>query len=105
MANENDFKGFDSSANVSYIHQRREGGEPPSGDGEIMRRVATLEKSFDRLDGKIDGIVRDVAEIKGKISNMPSTWQMIGVFGGLVGLLLAGSGVLFFVIRYIEAKP
>jgi len=81
----------------------KHGGGGGTFDG-MEARVKSLEEGVKDIKGDLKLLLRDVAEIKGKISNLPSTWQMIGVFGGLVGLLLAGSGVLFFIIKYLEAK-
>lgn len=56
-------------------------------------RIAALEKRFDRLEPKIDALVKDVAEVKGRISAMPSTWQ-------LLGMILAIMGATFAAIRF-----
>lgn len=74
-----------------YI-EGNQGGEPPRGD-DLEARVTRLEKQFDKLDGKVDTLVRDVAEIKGRINAMPTTWQ-------LVGLIIAIMGASFAIIRF-----
>lgn len=66
------------------------------GDGtldDMEQRVASLEKRFDRFEAKVDALIKDVAEIKGRISAMPSTWQ-------LVGLILAIMGASFTILRF-----
>lgn len=75
------------------------GGDGTSNDMEP--RVAALENEMREVRSDLKAIRVDLSEIKGKISNMPSTWQMIGVFAALIALLLAGSGVLFGIIRYL----
>lgn len=87
----------------------KSGGGNGTSDG-MEARVKALEKQFGRIDTKLDGVSKDLgeikvglAEVKGKLSGMPSTWQMIGIFAALVALLLAGSGVLFGVLRSMGA--
>lgn len=78
----------------------KNGGGGGTFDG-MNARVAALEADMKEVRSDLKAIRIDTAEIKGKLSNIPSTWQMIGVFGGLIGLLLAGSGILFGIIRYL----
>ncbi|UZE51878.1 hypothetical protein ONR75_15705 [Rhodopseudomonas sp. P2A-2r] len=40
-------------------------------------RVAALEKSFDRIEKKLDGLVTDVAEMKGQLKAMPTAIQLL----------------------------
>lgn len=50
------------------------------GDGtldDMEHRVATLEKGFERIEKKIDGLVTDVAEIKGQLKAMPTAIQLL----------------------------
>jgi hypothetical protein len=56
-------------------------------------RVTALEKRFDRFEQKLDGLVKDTAEMKGRISAMPTTWQ-------LMGMILAIMGASFAIIRF-----
>jgi len=53
------------------------GGGDGTFDGMEVR-VTRLEKQFDKIDGKLDTLVRDVAEMKGRVNAMPTTWQMVG---------------------------
>lgn len=94
-------QGFDSSANVTYIHQDKGGRQPPGG-GELEARVSSLEKRFERFESKLDGLIKDVSEIKGRIANMPSTWQMIGITATMIGMVLAGSAGLLAILRHLS---
>lgn len=92
-------KGFDSSENIAYIHQDKGGRQPPGGD-DLDARIKVLEyraeqadKMFARIDSKLDAIVKDVSEVKGRINAMPTTWQ-------LLGMILAIMGASFAIIRF-----
>lgn len=80
------------------------GGGGGTSDG-MEARVKTLEAGLIRIDSKLDGITRDVAEIKGRIANMPSTWQMIGITAAMLALVIAGSGGMIALIRFIGEAP
>ena len=76
-------------------------------DGGMEERLKALETKVDRLGDeaasvkallgqlapKIDGLVKDVAEIKGRVSAMPSSWQ-------LIGLIIAVFGLAFAVVKF-----
>ena len=63
------------------------GGGPHNPDMEA--RVAKLEEA-------VTAIRLDIAEMKGKISNLPTTWQLVGVnFGLAVGI----GGLVFAIAR------
>lgn len=63
------------------------GGDGTSDDMEA--RVAKLEKSFEKIDGKLDTLIKEVAEMKGRVSAMPTTWQLIGLVLGIMAATLA----------------
>ncbi len=59
---------------------------------ELERRVTKLEEA-------VLAIRLDIAEMKGKLSNLPTTWQLIGVnFGLAVGV----AGLVFAVARMMK---
>src|SRR5262245_12531066 len=63
------------------------GGMPPNLDA----RVKTLESRTSEMSVDVKALIRDVSEIKGRISQMPTTFQMqawfVGVSLGLVALI------------------
>jgi hypothetical protein len=68
------------------------GGGDHTGGMELERRVARLEEA-------VTAIRLDIAEMKGKLSNLPTTWQLIGVnFGLVVGV----AGLVFAVARMMK---
>ncbi|WP_332717409.1 hypothetical protein [Pelagibacterium mangrovi] len=70
-----------------------QGGEPPRGD-DLEARVTLLEKQFEKLDGKVDLLSRDVAEIKGEIKRLPG-------YPGLFVICAALVGVVGLLIRFL----
>jgi hypothetical protein len=53
------------------------GGGGGTYDG-MEARVAALEKVFEKVDTKLDTIIRDMSYLKGKVDAMPSTLQLLG---------------------------
>lgn len=79
---------LDDSQNGSPLQSGDGGGT----SGDMEARVTSLERRFDRFEAKLDSLIKDVAEVKGRVSAMPSTWQ-------LVGIVLAVLGAAFAIIR------
>jgi len=81
-------------------------GAPPGGGGGMsdfesrMKRVEEDAKEF-RSDAKAIRI--DLAEIEGKLSVMPSTWQIVGICAGLIGIVIASGGGLLAILRSFGA--
>lgn len=73
------------------------GGRHTHGGGgdmeDVLRRVGALESAVEKLNTKVDSLVKEVAEVRGKLSNMPTTFQMaswfVGVAIGMTGLVFA----------------
>ncbi|GEP61270.1 hypothetical protein [Reyranella soli] len=65
------------------------GGMPP----DLDIRVKALEARTSEIGIDVRGLIKGVAEIKGKIAQMPTTFQMqawfVGVSLGLVALVFA----------------
>ena len=49
----------------------------------------------------MDGLVKDVAEIKGRLSQMPTTFQMLTWY---VGVALGLTGLVFAIARTIGVR-
>jgi hypothetical protein len=67
------------------------GGDGGGSSRDMERRVAALEADMKSL-------IKDVAEIKGRVLNMPTTWQLFGLNVALVALvatIYAGAAVVW----------
>lgn len=65
------------------------GGGDHTDGMELVRRVEKLEEA-------VLAIRLDIAEMKGKLSNLPTTWQLVGVnFGLAIGV----SALVFAIAR------
>jgi hypothetical protein len=79
------------------------GAYPPS----LEARVAVLEALVSRIDSKLDALQAgqealraDVAELRGMVRMLPTTWQMItGIIGGNIALAGALAGAVYAVLR------
>ena len=69
--------------------------------GEMNGRTAhllTLGDKVDRLGDKVDKLAIDVAEVKGRVTHLPSTWAMITtMLGGQIAL----AGLLATILRLL----
>lgn len=79
---------IEGSAKAESAAPLHGGGGGGTFDG-MESRVAKLEKSFDKIDGKLDSLIKEVAEMKGRVSAMPTTWQLIGLVLGIMAATLA----------------
>lgn len=84
-----------------FPEQTLQGGGGGGMYGDMERRVTALEKQFDRIDNKLDALIKDVSELKGRVASLPSSWQMIGIFIGMLALVMAGATGLIAVLRYL----
>ena len=57
---------------------RLKSGDGGGTSGGMDARVAALESDMKDIKADLKALVRDTAEIKGKLSQMPSTLQLIG---------------------------
>lgn len=75
---------------ISDELDRRGGGGYDGGMDDVLRRIGSLEGEMKEMKADVKGLSRDVSEIKGKLSNMPTTFQMmtwfVGVSVTLIGL-------------------
>ncbi|MGE0154778.1 MAG: hypothetical protein AB7R90_19330 [Reyranellaceae bacterium] len=94
------------SASASYadnvvhlaVPERLTGGRDGGDDGGMNARLDRLEKRADGFDAKLSQALVDLAEIKGRLSNLPTTFQVmtwfVGVAIGLVALTFAIARVM-----------
>jgi hypothetical protein len=83
-----------------YDRRHRSGG---GGDDGFEPRLARLERHMDelrslfpRLETKIDQLLKEVYELKGRVSQLPSLWQL---FLPLIAFVIAIFGFAFALIR------
>jgi hypothetical protein len=79
------------------------GGGHDGGMDDVLRRVAALEGDVKEVKAGLKALVDevhsngvDLAEIKGRLANMPSTFQMLTWF---VGVSIAMVGLTFTIAR------
>lgn len=70
-------------------------GPPHDGD-MIEQRVAALEADMKEVKADLKAMAKDVHEIKGRLSQMPTTFQMLTWF---VGIALGLTGLVFTIAR------
>lgn len=85
---------------------KNDDGDGTSSDMEtrvrlLEYRADQTEKLLTRMDGKLDGLIKDVSEIKGKVGTLPTTWNIIGIFAAMMGLLLGGGGIVLAILRFM----
>ena len=83
---------FDPEKVIDLAPGYKGGGEPPGGT-EMEARVKRLEDDMKEIKGDLKTLVKDIAEMKGRLSAMPTTWQ-------LISLVLAIMGATFAFIRF-----
>jgi hypothetical protein len=79
-----------------------------SGDGggtfdDMEARVKALESSVSEIKADLKTILKDTSEIKGKLSNMPATWQIVTMFVAMFALVITSGGALISLLRYTAA--
>jgi len=55
----------------------------------IEKRLDSLEAKFERFDERLRKVEGDVRELSGRVSQLPSTWQMVALFVAQSGLMIA----------------
>jgi len=97
---------------IAGQRRKRDGGSTGGGGDDTFSgmepRVRKLEDTMTEIRVKLDhlatrddltGLKVDVAEVKARLSHMPSTWQMIGVFAAMTGLFAGGATLVIAVSR------
>ncbi|MCJ9692995.1 hypothetical protein MOV76_15415 [Rhizobium sp. PRIMUS64] len=77
---------------------KKGGGGGNSGDMEA--RVKRLEDDMKEIKGDLKTLLKDTSEIKGKVSGLPSTWQIVGIVGAMLSIAIASGGIVFAAMRY-----
>ena len=68
--------------------RRVEGLQPPGGGdnyGGMETRIARLEEDSKEIRADLKSLRVDAAEIKGRISQLPTIWQLISLVFGILG--------------------
>jgi hypothetical protein len=65
------------------------GGSGPRDPG-TEARLSILELAVDEIRTELRGIRVDLAEIKGRLSNIPTTFQLVFMQAGLILAIFAG---------------
>ncbi len=60
---------------------------------EVKGSLARIEKVLERMDERFRKLEIEVAEVKGRVSQLPNTWQML--VGGLTMI-----GFVFALVRF-----
>jgi hypothetical protein len=102
--------------------------KPPSGTGgagpedPMIEHIEKLEGKMDKVEGKLSAIEvtlaeikgqlsqmpkatdfaklsAEVAEVKGRVANLPTTWQLMTF---TIGSVMAAAGLAFTIARYLK---
>lgn len=78
-------------------------GRSTSGGGgsDMEARLAALEKSVERVTGKVDGVSERLSRMEGEIARLPGYPGLIVVLGAFVALISSIVGVGTFLINNI----
>lgn len=87
---------------VGQISSPLHGGNGGGTFDGMETRVKRLEDDMKEIKGDLKSLLKDASEIKGKISNMPSTWQIVGIVGVMLSIVIASGGGVLALIRYIQ---
>ena len=78
---------------------RRAGGGDDGGM-ELVARVDAIEKRIGKVEDKLDAVALDIAEIKGRVSQLPTTFQILTWF---IGVAIGLTGLVFLIARITAA--
>ena len=82
---------------------RQGAGQSASGGGgsDVEARLAALEKSVERVTGKVDSVAERLSRMEGEIARLPGYPGLIVVLGAFVALISTIVGVGTFLINNI----
>jgi hypothetical protein len=89
--------------------EKRMGAGSGDGGDNIGPRLSTLEQKVEqiqaqvaRLDTKFDQFTKEIFELKGRVSQLPSLWQL---FFPLLAFVVAIFGLQFAFVRFALPHP
>jgi hypothetical protein len=71
MADDNVIPLFAAQEAIERAERRLISGGGDGTSGGMEARLANLEKRFDRFEGLLDSVARDIAELKGRTGELP----------------------------------
>ena len=97
-----DYRRMEGWLDSQAMRERHSGGGPPGGGDDLGHRVAALESDVKEINADLKTLVKDMAEIKGRLSQMPTTFQMLTWFVGIALALSIGlTGLVFTIARSV----
>lgn len=78
------------------------GGGTSGGMEDLTRRVGALEADMKEVKSDLKRLLETVARIDGRVSQMPTAFQLLGM---VVGIVFAVMGATFAMIRFGLAGP
>jgi len=75
------YSGYNPEKVIDLSSRRKSGDPPPPGDGELEARVIRVESDLKEIKGDLKTLLRETAEINGRVQMMPSA----AAFGELKG--------------------
>jgi hypothetical protein len=72
---------------------------PGGGGSDMEARLTSLEKSVERMTGKVDSIGERLSRMEGEISRLPGYQGMVVMIGVMVGLVSTVVAIGTFLIN------
>lgn len=68
---------------------------------DVKKSLQSIEITLARIEGdlKTKASAVEVAEIKGQLKNMPSTWQLIVIF---MSSMIGVAGFVFAIVKFVK---
>jgi hypothetical protein len=83
-----------------HIDRRTSGGDDGGMPPELMVRVERLESDVKEIRSDQKTTLRELAELKGNVTQLPTVWQVVALN---VGLAIGVAGLVATVARYFTA--
>jgi hypothetical protein len=85
---------------------KRQGSGGDGGMSDLEARIRRLEDDsketrtdFKAVRADLNDIKVKLSGIEGRLAGMPSTWQIVGICAGLIGIVIASGGGLLAILR------